>query len=228
MPLSVALIVTVLMGVVLGAVAGYLVSLQRMAPFVATLALMTIARGFAFIVSKGSPILLGKKGSALKAFAREYFIFIPKPVWVMVVVFGLVFFLLKYTVFGRLVIALGSNEDAVRLSGIQVVWYKFAVYCIAGGFSAIAGIVSTSRTGVGSPILGVGAELDVIAAVVIGGASLSGGKGTALNTLLGVCILGMIGNIMNLMNVPGYPQQVIKGVIIIFAVLLQSVQSKSK
>ena len=88
----------------------------------------------------------------------------------------------------------------------------------------MAGIISTSRTGVGSPILGVGLELDAIAAVVIGGASLKGGKGTVVNTLLGIIILGMIGNIMNLMNVPGYPQQVIKGLIIIIAVLLQGIK----
>jgi len=93
--------------------------------------------------------------------------------------------------------------------------------------AAIAGIIGTSRTGVGSPTVGVGLELDAIAAVVIGGASLSGGRGTALNTLLGIFILGMIGNIMNLKNVPAYPQQVIKGLIIIFAVLLQGIQRRS-
>ena len=131
-------------------------------------------------------------------------------------------------VFGRLVIAIGSNETAVRLSGIRVWIYKFLVYSICGGFASIAGIISTARTGVGSPVVGMGMELDAIAAVVIGGASLSGGKGTALNTLFGVFILGMIGNIMNLKNVPAYPQQVIKGLIIIFAVLLQGIQRRSE
>jgi ribose transport system permease protein len=104
-----------------------------------------------------------------------------------------------------LVIAIGSNEEAVRLSGIRLKYYKFMVYGIAGLFSAVTGIISTSRTGVGSPIIGVGMELDVIAAVVIGGASLNGGKGSAVNTLLGVIILGMIGNIMNLQNIPAIP-----------------------
>ena len=228
MPLWMSLILTVLVGVLVGAVSGYLVSFQRMAPFVATLALMTISRGAAFIISKGSPILLEENGASLKSFARSYWLHIPQPVLLMLLMFFVIFLILKYTVFGRLVIAIGSNEVSVRLSGIQVPAYKFMVYCIAGGFSALAGIVSTSRTGVGSPIVGVGFELDAIAAVVIGGASLNGGKGTALNTLLGVFILGMIGNIMNLMNVPGYPQQVIKGVIIIFAVLLQGIQNRSK
>ena len=130
----------------------------------------------------------------------------------------------KYNVFGRIIIAIGSNEEAVRLSGIKVSAYKFSVYAITGGLSAVAGIITTARTAVGSPVMGVGMELDVIATVVIGGASLSGGRGSAINTLLGVLILGMIGNIMNLMNIPAYSQQVIKGLIIILAVLLQRFQ----
>jgi ribose transport system permease protein len=114
----------------------------------------------------------------------------------------------------------------VRLSGINKTIFKFSVYAISGGFAATAGIISTARTGVGSPLVGNGLELDAIAAVVIGGASLKGGKGTAVKTLLGVLILGIIGNIMNLKNVPAYPQQVIKGLIIIFAVLFQGFQRK--
>jgi ribose transport system permease protein len=212
------------MGVIIGSVSGYLVSIRGMAPFIATLALMTIVRGLGFILSKGTPIILEDSGQALKDFGSNYIIGIPNPVILMFFIFILVYFLLKYTVFGRLIIAIGSNEESVRLSGIKVWIYKFAVYSICGGFAAIAGIISTSRTGVGSPILGIGLELDAIAAVVIGGASLKGGRGSAVNTLLGIIILGMIGNIMNLMNVPGYPQQVIKGLIIIFAVLLQGIR----
>jgi ribose transport system permease protein len=113
------------------------------------------------------------------------------------------------------------------LSGIKVNAFKFSVYAIAGFLSGVAGILTTARTAVGSPVMGSGMELDVIATVVIGGASLSGGKGSAINTLLGVLILGMIGNIMNLMNIPAYSQQVIKGLIIIFAVLLQRFQKNS-
>jgi ribose transport system permease protein len=125
------------------------------------------------------------------------------------------------------VTAIGSNETAVRLSGIRVSYYKFAVYAICGVFSAVAGIISTARTSVGSPVVGVGLELDAIAAVVIGGASLNGGRGTAVNTLLGVLVLGLIGNVMNLLSVPAYPQQLIKGVIIIVAVLMQGVGRRS-
>lgn len=214
-----ALLLAVVIGCSCGAVSGYLVAARHMAPFVATLAMMTIARGFAFIVSKGSPIIIDDP--RLNNFGSAYWLGVPAPVFVMLVVFVLVAFALRYTVFGRMVTAIGSNESAVRLAGIRTAWYKFAVYCISGAFCAIAGIISTSRTGVGSPIVGTGAELDAIAAVVIGGASLSGGKGTAFQTLLGVLTLGIIGNVMNLMNIPGYPQQVVKGAIIICAVWLQ-------
>jgi ribose transport system permease protein len=228
MPLPLALGFSVIGGIAIGSISGYLVSVHRVAPFISTLALMTISRGLGFIISKGSPIIIGASGTALINFGSGNILGIPYPVFVMLIVFLFVFIVLKYTVFGRLIIAIGCNEEAVRLSGIKLKFYKFMVYCITGGFAALAGIISTSRTGVGSPIIGVGLELDVIAAVVIGGANLSGGKGSALNTLLGVLILGMIGNIMNLQNVPAYPQQVIKGLIIIIAVLLQGLQSHKK
>ena len=225
MPFPLAIACTILAGILAGSISGYLVSVHRVAPFIATLALMTIIRGLGFIFSKGSPVILDERGAALTSFGGGYLLGIPNPVLLMVLVFIAVAILLRYTVFGRLTIAIGSNEQAVRLSGIRVRYYKWMVYAISGGFGALAGIISTARTGVGSPIIGVGLELDVIAAVVIGGASLNGGKGTALNTLLGVLILGMIGNIMNLLNVPAYPQQIIKGLIIIAAVLLQRIQA---
>jgi ribose transport system permease protein len=228
MPLPLSILLTILAGVALGSVSGFLVSNRRMAPFVVTLAMMTIARGLAYIISKGAPILLPESGRSLRDFGSAYFLHVPEPVILMFLVFITILLVLKYTAFGRLVIAIGSNETAVLLSGVRVWVYKFFVYSISGGLATLAGIISTSRTGVGSPIVGLGLELDAIAAVVIGGARLSGGKGTALNTLLGIFILGMIGNIMNLKNVPAYPQQVIKGLIIIFAVLLQGIERRSE
>lgn len=224
MSLPLALICTVISCILLGAGSGYLVARRNIAPFVVTLALMTIARGIAFMVSKGTPIVT--ENAFVISLGAGSFLRIPYLVWLTLFIFLIIAFVLKYTTFGRMIKAVGSNEDAVRLSGINVSRYKFMVYTISGGLGAIAGIISTSRTGVGSPVVGTAIELDAIAAVVIGGASLSGGRGTALNTLIGVLILGMIGNIMNLMNVPAYPQQVIKGIIIILAVLLQGIQSK--
>lgn len=224
LPVPLGIGFTVLSGILIGSVSGYLVAVRRIAPFIATLAMMTIVRGLGFMLSQGAPIILEDAGQPLKAFGGGYVLGIPNPVTLMFFIFMLVFFTLRHTVFGRLITAIGSNEEAVRLSGIRVWIYKFAIYSICGGCAAVAGIISTSRTGVGSPILGIGLELDAIAAVVIGGASLKGGKGSAVNTLLGIIILGIIGNIMNLMNVPGYPQQVIKGLIIIVAVILQGIK----
>jgi ribose transport system permease protein len=198
-----------------------------MAPFIATLALMSIVRGLGFIFSKGAPVLVKENASALTDFGSGNSLGVPNPALILFLIFAITAVLLKYNVFGRIIIAIGSNEEAVRLSGIKVSAYKFSVYVIAGGLSAVAGIVTAARTAVGSPVMGLGMELDVIATVVIGGASLSGGKGSAVNTLLGVLILGMIGNIMNLMNIPSYSQQIIKGVIIIIAVLLQRFQIRS-
>ncbi len=224
--LPLALIASMACGLFVGSLSGYLVSVHKIAPFIATLALMSIVRGFGFIFSKGAPILVNENASELTNFGSGSFLGFPDPAYVLVIVFSIIAILLKYNVFGRIIIAIGSNEEAVRLSGIKLPVYKFSVYAITGFLSGIAGIITTARTAVGSPVMGVGMELDVIAAVVIGGASLSGGKGSAVNTLLGVLILGMIGNIMNLMNIPAYSQQVIKGLIIIIAVLLQRLQLK--
>ena len=210
-------------GGALGAVAGYFVAVRRMPAFVVTLAVMTIARGVALIVSEGHPIFMGDNGAWLDGgFNRGSLLGIPLPVVLMLLVFAATAFVLRLTAYGRLVVAIGSNSEAVRLSGVRVTPRIFSVYVVSGVLSALAGIVITARSGVGSPVVGIGMELDVIAAVVIGGASLMGGRGTALNTLIGVLTLGVIGNIMNLLNVPGYHQEVVKGVIILVAVLLQS------
>ncbi len=226
MPLPLAVLSALATGILAGGLSGYLVAYHRLAPFIVTLAMMSIVRGLGFIFSKGAPVIVDEQGSALTTFGSGSFLGLPNPAWILILVFAITAILLRYNAFGRIVIAIGSNEEAVRLSGIKVLYYKFSVYAIAGGLSAIAGIILTARTAVGAPVTGVAMELDVIAAVVIGGASLMGGKGSAVNTLLGVLILGMIGNIMNLLTIPAYSQQVIKGVIIILAVLLQRFESK--
>jgi ribose transport system permease protein len=220
-PWPISILATILIGALIGSLSGYLVSKRRIAAFVATLALMTIARGLAYIISKGAPI--STNNPVITDYIGNGYIFsVPIPVILMLIVFTLTMVILRYTVLGRLITAIGSNETAISYSGVNVVPYKILVFSISGGFAALAGIISTARTGVGSPLVGVGIELDAIAAVVVGGASLNGGKGTALNTLIGVLIIGLIGNIMNLLDVPAYPQQVIKGIIIIFAVLFQN------
>lgn len=208
-------------GIAIGATSGYLVAFRKITPFIATLALMTVVRGLAYLLSKGAPITVGPHSSSILFLGTGTILGIPISAIILFVVFGLAFVMLRYHVFGRHIIAVGSNEEAVRLSGISVERTKFFVYTIAGFLTALAGLLTVSRTGVGTPNIGVGLELDAIAAVVIGGASLMGGKGSVVNTLLGVLILGMIGNIMNLMDVTAYMQQVVKGLIIILAVLSQ-------
>lgn len=225
--LPLAILLTIIAGFALGSVSGYLVAYQKMVPFVSTLALMTIARGLGFIYSKGSPIKFNTLGGDFMSdFANNSTLGVPNIAIVFLIIVIMAVIMLRYNVFGRLIIAIGSNEEAARLSGINVRKYKFLVYAISGLLAAVAAIIVASRTNLGSPNMGVTWELDAIAAVVIGGASLSGGRGTAVNTLMGVMILGLIGNILNLLNIPSYPQQVIKGVIIIFAVLLQKYERK--
>jgi ribose transport system permease protein len=226
MPLGAALTVTVSCGIGVGLMAGFMTTIGRIAPFIATLALMTIARGASFMISEGSPVPLNSAAVPLLTFGDGYFLGIPLPVFFFFLISGLVFIILQYNVIGRILVAIGSNEEAVRLSGINVEKYYWLVYGFSGAMAALAGVMTVARTGIGSPVIGVGIELDAIAAVVVGGTSLKGGRGSALNTLLGVIILGMIGNIMNLKDVPAYPQQIIKGVIIILAVLLQRFQKR--
>ncbi|KAB2702882.1 MULTISPECIES: ABC transporter permease [Brucella] len=213
-------------GGLLGAFNGALVAWCSLAPFVVTLAMMTIARGMTYMMSNGQPIRLpyeSKSSAIFDSFGSGGVpgLMLPWPVLLSIVAIAFFWFLMHRTVFGRMVIATGSNETAVRLAGIAHRRYVFAVYVISGALSALAGVVVTSRTGVGTPITGIGFELDAIAACVIGGARLSGGRGTVINTLIGVLVLGLIGNIMNLMSIPSYPQQIIKGLIIIAAVMFQ-------
>ncbi|OBZ95655.1 sugar ABC transporter permease [Pararhizobium polonicum] len=215
------ILLVLLSGAVCGLVTGGFIAYLRLPSFVMSLAMMAIARGLSLIISEGRPIPLGEAGDAFSRFGSGFLFGIPQPVLLMFAVFIVGGVVLNFTRFGRLVTAIGSNEEAVRLSGIAVPRYILAVYMISGVLAAVAGIISSSRTGVGSAQVGVGAELNVIAAVVIGGASLMGGKGGVINTLLGALVMGIIANIMNLAGVPGYHQQVYMGAIIVIAMLLQ-------
>ena len=221
-----AVVAMLVFGGLLGAFNGALIAGFRLAPFVVTLAMMTIARGMTYMMSNGQPVRLPyelRSAEIVDSFGSTGVpgLMLPWPVVLSIAVIAVFWFLMHRTVFGRMVIATGSNETAVRLAGIPHRFYIFAVYAICGALSVLAGVIVTSRTGVGTPVAGLGLELDAIAACVIGGARLSGGKGTVINTVIGVLVLGLIGNIMNLMSVPSYPQQIIKGFIIIAAVMLQ-------
>ncbi|MDC0610732.1 ABC transporter permease [Vibrio sp.] len=219
-----AIFTGVITATLVGCVGGGLVAYFKIAPFIATLAMMTVARGLSMIVSKGQPVFIDDM--SFVNFGSGYFLGVPLPVYVFLAFGILAHFVYKKTSFGRLVISIGSNETATRFAGIRVEQFKFAVYAISGMACGIAGVIAATRTGVGSPVLGLGFELDAIAAVVVGGASLAGGRGNVINTIIGVLILCVISNLMNLMNISGYHQQVVKGVIIILAVILESFKSK--
>lgn len=208
-------------GAACGLVNGTLIAIGRLSAFVVTLAMMTIARGAALIASGGAPILLGDEAQSLLDFGRGAWWHLPQTTLLMLAVFGCGAVFLGLTRAGRIVRAIGSNEEAVRLSGVPVARHGMLAYTVCGALAGLAGIVSTARAGVGAPASGAGDELTVIAAVVIGGASLAGGRGTVLNTLVGVLILGVIANIMNLTSVPGYHQQVVMGLIIVVAIVVQ-------
>ena len=219
-------LISLLLGTACGLFTGFLVARTDMAPFVASLAMMTMARGIAYMVSNGSPIMTPAGSISVLGTAKVF----PWLTWlavIAVIIVAVAWFVINYLSFGRITIAIGSNEEAVHLAGINTFPVKMATYAISGFCSAIGGIIACSRTGIGSPAVGNGLELDCIAACVIGGASLSGGIGSPVKTVVGVLVLALIGNIMNLLAVPSYPQDVIKGIIIIFAVLLQKVTNKN-
>ena len=226
MGMAAAIALPIAVGLGLGFASGFLVAYAKMAPFITTLAMMTIARGLAFIVSNGQPVATPADTIGVLGTANVGAI----PTLFLIAVIAIIIFAMiqKFTSFGRIVVATGSNETAVQLAGIPVRRYKMAVYAISGMCAAIAGIVAASRTAIGTPIIGTGWEMNAIAACVIGGASLSGGEGSPLKTVIGVLILALIGNIMNLLAVASYPQDIIKGVIIIASVLLQTATSSDK
>jgi ribose transport system permease protein len=217
MPWPAATLLVLLMGLMLGMINGFLITRAKVAPFVITLSMMSVARGLAFSYSKGAAILV--PFSSFELIGTGYVGPVPVPVCIMVLVFIIVAFMLERTTFGRIVIGIGGNEEAMRLAGVNTNRHKTAVYMISGFLSALAGVIITARMGVGSPITGEGMELDAIAAVVVGGANMAGGEGNVLNTVLGVLTLALIGNILNLLNVPAYPQYILKGLIIAVAVV---------
>ncbi|MCC3374653.1 ABC transporter permease [Cohnella sp. REN36] len=213
-----ALVLGMLASGFLGGVSGTMSAKLRVAPFVATLAMMTIGRGIALLYTNGRPIIVDSP--SFKYLGQGYVGPIPVPVLIFVVIAALVAVLLYRTKFGRYIFAVGGNENASRVSGIRVDRIKIGVYAINGLLSGLAGILLASRISSGQPNSGIGYELDAIAAVVIGGTSLFGGRGSLLGTIVGVLIIGVINNGLNLLDVSSYWQQIIKGVIIAGAVIL--------
>lgn len=216
----IALIIGVLIGFVLGAVNGLLVTKGNMAPFIATLATMTIFRGLTLVITDGNPITNLGNSYLFQLFGKGYFIGIPVPAVTMIIVFVILLIILQKTTFGRHTYAIGGNEVAAKISGIKVNKIKILIYGISGLMSALAGGILTSRLNSAQPTAGTSYELDAIAAVVLGGTSLTGGKGRIVGTLIGVLIIGVLNNGLNLLGVSSFYQQVVKGVVILIAVLI--------
>lgn len=217
-PVAVAIAAGLGVGVVLGLVNGLVVSRGKVQPFIATLAMLTIARGATLVYTDGRPIT-GLPDSFVWLGAGEIGA-IPVPVLIMGVVFLACYFVLTQTVLGRYTYAIGGNEEAARLSGVNVTFYKTLVYIISGLLTTISAIILTSRLNSAQPTAGITFELDAIAAVVLGGTTLAGGEGGIGGTLLGAFIIGVLNNGLNLLNVSSFYQQVVKGVVILLAVLL--------
>lgn len=223
-PVLVAVPTALLAGAALGAISGIIIAKGKVQAFIATLVTMTLLRGVTMVYTDGRPISTGFTDTAdtFAWFGTGYALDIPVPVWLMVVVFASAWYLLNHTRFGRYVYAVGGNESATRLSGINVDRVKIGVYAICGLLAALAGIIVTSRLSSAQPTAGMGYELDAIAAVVLGGTSLMGGKGRIMGTLIGALIIGFLNNALNLLDVSSYYQMIAKAVVILLAVLVDN------
>ena len=227
-----ATLVGVGVGGLAGAVNGLPVVRFGLPPFITTLAMMLMARGLAFLYSGGSPIEIDNSafnslGSGLIGIGHLFGIpGIPVPVIVMLAVVIAGHFVLTRTRFGRYVYAIGGNEEAARLSGVNVAWVKLSVYIISGALAGVASLLLAGRLNSGIPQSGQGYELQSIAAVVVGGTSLMGGRGSLTGTFIGALLIGMLYNLMNLLNVQSYAQEVVLGAVILAAVLLDELRKR--
>lgn len=215
-----AMIVGVGIGFVLGAVNGLLITKGKMAPFIATLATMTIFRGLTLVFTDGKPITGIGDSFIFKFMGRGYLFGIPFPVVLTLVCFAVLFVLLHKMTFGRKTFAIGGNEKAAYIAGIKSDRIKVMIYAISGMMASISGIIITSRLNSAQPTAGTSYEMDAIASVVLGGTSLSGGRGRIVGTLIGALIIGTLNNGLNLLGVSSFYQQVVKGIVIIIAVLI--------
>ena len=218
----VTIILTLVIGSGVGLINGIIISKGKLQPFIVTLAIMTILRGATLVFTDGKPISLGSGTSAI-AFSKiggGTILGIPTPVVIMIFAFAICYYILTQTKMGRYTYALGGNEEATRLSGLNADRIKMFVYTISGLLASVAAIIITSRLFSAQPNAGDGYELDAIAAVVLGGTKLAGGKGKITGTIIGALIIGVLSNALNLLNVSSYFQMIAKGVVILIAVLL--------
>jgi ribose transport system permease protein len=225
-PLPLAMLAAVGVGAGCGCINGLLISFGRLPPFIATLGMMSVARGGALLVTDGRPV--SGFNDSFRWLATGEVMMIPVPVIMMGLVYAAAHFTLRRTKFGRYTYAIGGNEEASLLSGVPVRIYKIGIYAVCGGLAAISSVLLTARLNSAQPIAGLSYELDAIAATVIGGTSLMGGQGSVIGTLIGALIMGVLRNGLNLLGVSSFIQQVVIGGVIIAAVLLDTFFKRSK
>lgn len=218
------MLAAMLVATLFGAVNGFAVAYLKMPAFLVTLATQCIGNGLALVISGGSTYR--KFSPFITALGSTSFIGIPVLVWIMFLMFVIGFFILHRTIYGRKVLAVGGNKDAARVSGINVRLVEMGTYTILGAFAGLAGLMTVARIGSYWTALGDGIEFDVIAGVVIGGTSLSGGSGKIPGTLVGILLMGVIANALNLLGVDAYWQDVAKGVVIFLAVMIDAFRSR--
>lgn len=206
-------------GIVLGGINGLVIAYGKVAPFIATLATMTIYRGATLVFTNGNPISGLTQSEAFHSFGQGNLLGLPVPAITMFVSFLILWFILQKTSLGRRTYAVGGSEKVSFIAGININRIKIFAYALTGFLSALAGAIITSRLNSAQPTAGMGYELDAIAAVVLGGTSLAGGKGHIVGTLIGALIIGTLNNGLNILDVSSFYQQVVKGIVILLAVL---------
>ena len=224
-PLPMVILATLAVGIGCGLINGLFITVGKITPFVATLGMMSIARGFTLIYTKGYPI--SGFSPEFRFIGGGYLWGWPVPIALFLLVAITAYIVLTQTRLGRYIYAIGGNEETVKLSGINSGFYKTLAYVIAGAAAALSALILTARLNSAEPIAGLGYELDVIAAVVIGGTSLNGGRGSLWGTFIGALMIGVINNGMNLLDISPYFQLVVKGLIIIAAVLLDRLREEA-
>lgn len=218
LPIPGAILIGIGVGIGLGLVNGVLTVFGKLPPFVTTLAMLGVGRGLTLVYTEGKPISGFER--AFTNLGTGYIGPIPIPVFIWIILLTVVFLVLRYSRFGLYIYAIGGNEETARLAGIRVRLVKMVVYAMSGALASISGILLTARLWSAQPQMGAGIELDAIAASVLGGVSLFGGVGSVVGASIGALIVGVLGNGLNLLRIPSYNQQVIKGIVFILAVVL--------
>ena len=215
-----AILASVVVGALIGSVNGSIIACLNIPPFIATLASMYLCRGLTLVITQASPIVL--TNDAFKWIGTGSLLWLPVPVYIFLVAAAAGQFILSYTATGRFILAVGSNQEAARLSGIKTRWNKCKAYILSGIMVSIAGVVYVSRLGAAQATAGQSYEMEAIAAAVLGGTSVMGGEGTVFGTVLGAIVVAIVRNAMVLLEISTYYQQIVTGAVILIAVIIDT------